>query len=43
MKVSKEVFELSEKILDTFDPVRIKNKEMVKIEEKERHLQNRLE
>jgi len=34
MKVSREIFELSEKILNTFDPVRLKQKEMSIIEEK---------
>ena len=31
MKVSREIYELSEKILNSFDPVRLKSKEMEKI------------
>jgi hypothetical protein len=33
MKVSKQIFELSEKILDTFDPERLKQAELNKVEQ----------
>ena len=43
MKVSRELYELSEKILNSFDPVRLKSKEMEKIKQQEDHLQARSE
>ncbi|CDW82206.1 UNKNOWN [Stylonychia lemnae] len=43
MKVSKQIFELSEKILDTFDPIRLKAKEIKVIEDQQKHIQERLD